>query len=238
MASNMYPNVVTIDPLLGSCEADCLYCDRNKRRYHGMPRLDPNFNWGRALGGKAKTILVCFMTDLFAPRVSRTIQDEIVSRCFAYPQNTYLWQTKYPDGYGYPTHFPDESIFAVTIETDRYTGEISCAPTTLERVNAMRDHKKKIEYCKNSRDKLNVKWNSVRTMVSVEPIMDFDDYFIEWIDELRPDIVSIGADTGHNNLPEPSEAKLKEFVGALRKFVPDVRIEKSLRRLWPDVEVT
>ena len=47
-----------------------------------------------------------------------------------------------------------------------------------------------------------------------------------------------GADTGGNDLPEPSREKLIEFVAQLRDFVPELRLKKNISRLWPDAEVT
>lgn len=43
------------------------------------------------------------------------------------------------------------------------------------------------------------------TTVSIEPILDFDlNVMIEWIKQLQPKFVSIGADSKRHNLPEPS----------------------------------
>lgn len=253
---NMYPGVKTINPLLGSCQHDCSYCYRNKimwrfkksgkgmvnqwDRYHGMPRLDPDFNWQKALGGKPKTIFVCSMTDIGAGNVPPYFQAEIFSKCREYPDNTYLIQTKYPDGIHHLSSLPYKCIIAVTIETISDTLKISCAPLPDVRFMNMvllRDKLLGVERCKN---KITYCWTErPKLMISVEPVIDCDfGLFIEWIEEVGVDIVSIGADTGGNGLPEPSEAKLREFVGALRGFVPEVRIKANLRRLWPDVEVT
>lgn len=254
-SGNMYPGVETENPLLGSCENDCSYCYRNDlmwrfkkdgkglvnhwKRYHGMPRLDPNFNW-KVLGGKTKTIFVCSMTDIGAANVPPYFQYEIFSRCRDYPGNTYIVQTKNPDGIHHLSALPYKCIVAVTIETISDTSKISCAPLPDVRFMNMvllKDKLREIEKLKNT---ITDCWTErPKLMISVEPVIDCDfDLFADWIEEVGVDIVSIGADTGNNNLPEPSESKLRAFVGALREFVPEVRIKKGLRRLWPDVEVT
>ena len=42
--------------------------------------------------------------------------------------------------------------------------------------------------------------------------------------------VSIGADSGKNNLPEPPSQKLKALIDELEKFT-EVRVKKNLKRL-------
>ena len=248
MMSNMYPKTKTINPLLCSCAHDCVYCYRNKmmrrfpamwKRYHGMPRLDPEFNWQKALGGKPKTVFVCSMTDIGAENITDTMREIILLKCGAFPQHTYLIHTKAPGNLvACATALPSGSIVTMTLETDNDTSLISCAPDPLSRLFGLQRLKKRIEYLSSVPGLFNDWTVKPRIMIGVEPIMDFSERFINDIKQQQPDIVSIGADTGGNDLPEPSQEKLIEFVGQLREFVPDVRLKENIRRLWPDAEVT
>jgi hypothetical protein len=71
-------------------------------------------------------------------------------------------------------------------------------------------------------------------MITVEPILDFSVAdFTDLILSCKPDQVNIGADSGHNHLPEPSREKVEELLELL---VPHTRIDlkKNLRRLLPE----
>ena len=68
-------------------------------------------------------------------------------------------------------------------------------------------------------------------MVSIEPIMDFDlEVMVKWMQEIKPEFVSIGADSGNNHLPEPTPEKVKALIEALQEFT-FVKIKDNLKRL-------
>ena len=68
-------------------------------------------------------------------------------------------------------------------------------------------------------------------MVSIEPIMDLDvSTMLAWLEELKPDFVSIGADSKNHNLPEPSSEKIKRLISELSEFT-EVRVKSNLSRL-------
>ena len=70
-----------------------------------------------------------------------------------------------------------------------------------------------------------------KKMVSIEPIMDFDvDTMIDWIRQIKPEFVSIGADSKGHNLPEPSKDKIRALIGALSKITV-VKQKANLSRL-------
>ena len=70
-----------------------------------------------------------------------------------------------------------------------------------------------------------------RTMVSIEPVLDFDLFdFVEFIQRISPDYVSIGADSKNKGLPEPSAEKIERLIIELEKFT-EVRIKSNLARL-------
>ena len=71
-----------------------------------------------------------------------------------------------------------------------------------------------------------------RKMITVEPVMDFDiDIFLQWIRTINPEQVNIGADSGGNNLPEPSPEKLRKFIQALQAGGTKVHVKDNLKRL-------
>ena len=69
-----------------------------------------------------------------------------------------------------------------------------------------------------------------KTMVSVEPILDFDLVgtwnFVRCIRQTNPDFVYVGFDNYNNNLPEPEKLKVQALVDALRTFT-EVRLKDS-----------
>jgi hypothetical protein len=83
----------------------------------------------------------------------------------------------------------------------------------------------------NRADAMNIISEVVKTFVTVEPIMDFDlPEFVELIKRANPIQVNIGADTGHNNLPEPPKGKVLELIAALGEFTT-VKQKSNLSRL-------
>ena len=71
-----------------------------------------------------------------------------------------------------------------------------------------------------------------RKFISVEPIMDFDlEVLVDWMRQIKPDIVEIGADNYHNCLPEPPWEKVEALLETLREFVPRVIEKDRLHRL-------
>ena len=71
----------------------------------------------------------------------------------------------------------------------------------------------------------------IRKMVSIEPIMDFDSRdFLRILQDIKPEFVSIGADSKNNNLTEPSSKKIKELIYHLKRFTK-VIIKNNLDRL-------
>jgi len=156
------------------------------------------------------------MTDLFARGVLDEDIMHVLNRCRFSPDNTYLFQTKNPARFLKFTEnaYPRNVIFCTTIETDTYrtsdsryiTGdEISLAPLPCYRQARMIDVKQKFPNAKIS--------------VTIEPIMDFDEHiFLEMLREMKPDFVSIGADSKRSGLPEPSPEKVQRLIDGLQKF--------------------
>ena len=131
-----------------------------------------------------------------------------------YPKNTYLFQSKNPlQMANFVLLFPSNSILGTTIETNR-DYNISFAPSVKERVLWLKLLSK-----------------TFKTMVSIEPILDFDlDILVSWIKVIQPDFVSIGADSKNNNLPEPPRQKVLDLIDELKKFT-EVKVKSNLKRI-------
>jgi len=134
----------------------------------------------------------------------------ILSHCDNY-NNRYLFQSKNPERFHNNFCFPANTILGTTIETNR-AYVVSRAPGTMQRMEAMW----RLGYPK---------------MVSIEPIIDFDlDVMVEWIKLIKPEFVSIGADSKGHKLPEPEPQKVQSLIMALREMT-QVKVKDNLKRL-------
>jgi len=215
---NMYPWVThTWNPLAGKCLHDCSYCYMKQRflgslkKYQGNTRIDKNSLVDDL--GINNTIFVGSATDIFGKWVPDTLINQILTHCKKY-NNTYLFQSKDP---GRIKQFiellPDNSIIGTTLETNRDYEDISKAPLTSKRY----------------KDFLLI--NYPRKMISIEPVLDFDlDEFFNWIKNINPNFVSIGADSKYNNLPEPNHEKIEKLVRKIQ-CLTEIRVKKNLGRV-------
>ena len=205
-SGNMYPFVThTWNPIRGRCPHDCVYCYMK-----GKPVGELRFEEKELKTnlGEGRFIFVGSSTDMFATMVPEYWIFQTLYHCRQF-KNTYLFQTKNPQRF-LNFIFPENSIFGTTIETNRKMS-ISRAPEIYSRKHWI---------CHMS-----------RRMVSIEPILDFDlDSMILAISYIRPEFVSIGADSKGHNLPEPSPDKVKVLIEELKKFT-EVKIKDNLKRL-------
>ncbi len=219
----------TVNPLAGKCPHECSYCYVSemcnkfpgiKNKYSGKMRVDlkvlskPPGSWG--------TVFVCSMNDLFAGGVEKEDIDSILEWCKKNPNNTYLLQSKNPRRM---YHFmvlsecPPNCIFGTTIETNRIIDGISKAPTIPNRFIGIKD----------------IKEAGGKTMISIEPILDFDlSEMVTIVKRSKPDFVSIGADSKKHGLIEPTPDKLKMLISELQQ-ITEVRLKSNLKRIL-DVE--
>ena len=78
---------------------------------------------------------------------------------------------------------------------------------------------------------IKVRAAGIPRMVSIEPIMDFDlKIMVELIQAIRPEFVSIGADSKGHNLPEPNYLKTKELLNSLER-ITKVYVKDNLNRI-------
>ena len=182
----MYPNTYTCNPLRGACMHRChAYCfvdmlkmrfPNMRKKYSGPPEIDSSVLKGNT--GSGKTIFVCSCTDLFAENVSENVIETIIKECAKYPDNTYLFQSKNPVRLKSFIHMmPKDSILGTTIETNRQSliDKSSHAPSVVDRVKGM----KSLVGLRLLED--------FDTMVSIEPLMDFDvDELVQIIEDINP----------------------------------------------------
>ena len=221
---NMYPWVThTHAHLGGECPHKCSYCYvDNPRfgrpaRYTGPLRLiEDEF---KVNYGTGKTIFIEHMNDLFANDVPAEFIHRIVDHVRQWPENTYVWQTKNPARYLTSGRLiPGNSILGCTIETNRdIPSAIGQAPQPVLRHHAM----------------INLKEQGfVRTFITIEPVMDFDvDVLAQWIADINPEFLNLGADSKNHGLPEPTVTKIMALVDALKKYGIELHEKHNLKRL-------
>jgi len=217
IGSNMYQflnemsdgNGYTWNVIKGKCPHDCVYC---YMKIYKQPELHFDESELKTDLGHGNFIFVGSSCDMWADAVSLERIERVLEHCKIY-QNEYLFQSKNPMNFNRHI-FPQASVLGTTIESNRSYPEISKAPDCTVRMAAL---------CGLSLPK----------MVSIEPIMDFDlDVLVRWIQEIKPQFVSIGADSKGHNLPEPSPDKVNELIKELRQ-ITTVKIKDNLKRLAP-----
>jgi len=161
--------------------------------------------------GEGNFIFVGSSTDGWAYPVPSDWIIDTLGHCRKY-NNRYLFQTKDPARFNmFLDWLPENYTLGTTIETNRDYKRTQ-APTPEARMMAM----------------LSL---PMPKMVSIEPIMDFDPLIlVDWIKQIAPEFVSIGADSKGHNLPEPSEIKTHELLERLRG-ITKVYIKGNLKRL-------
>jgi len=215
-SGNMYGFVThTYNPIGGECPHNCKYCYMKNgflggNKYKGEPYLvDLETN----LGSK-NVIFVGSATDIFAENVSAQAIKSVLNYCSKF-DNEYIFQTKNPSRFHeFLNTFPPNSILTTTIETNDQSINLSSAPSIYQRRNAMKNLPNKFEM-----------------MITIEPLVDFElEMFTDILKEIEPDIITIGADSGNNNLPEPSSSKIEKLIEK-SKDICEVKLKHNLKRL-------
>jgi DNA repair photolyase len=207
---NMYDFVThTWNVIKGKCPHGCVYCYMKR-----FPQKDLRFD-DKELKvnlGDDNFIFVGSSCDMFAEEISDKWILNIINHCKKFP-NTYLFQSKNPKRF-LDFSFPKQTIFGTTIESNIDHEGFSGGASIKERIDAM----------------LKLKDQGYSTMVTIEPIMDFDVTelvnlvsFATW--------VNIGADSGNNNLPEPSAEKVLRLIDLLKQSGVEVKKKINLKRL-------
>lgn len=209
---NMYGFIThTWNPISGTCIHDCSYCYMKRWK---LPTVHLNERVLHKNLGKNKIIFVGSGTDMFAENVSRHDIIAVLDKTCTYNLNTYLFQSKNPKKM-LSFCFPQKSILCTTIESNQHHLEMGAAPNVKDRIEAM----------------IKLKEAGYRTMVTIEPIMDFDlDDLVQIIKEIDPIQVNIGADSKHSEIREPGKDKIEALISSLELFTT-VHIKDNLKRL-------
>ena len=218
---------MTWNVLIG-CTFGCTYCSvrrlvrtrlKNAPRYsEGMkPRLVPELLQRRFKDGDF--CFVGYMGDIACQAKHHVeLVLEVVS---AFPGTKFLFCSKDPAAYQrWGFQYPPNLYLGTTIESNLNHG-LSRAPAPAERYRAM------------------VELQHGHKFVSIEPLLDFHlATLVGWIKEIGPEIVEVGPDNYHNNLPEPvtlqgqpGRGKVRKLLEMLREFCPSVVEKKGLDRL-------
>lgn len=217
----MYPWISdTWNPVRGRCPHDCSYCymRRTWSKDNTVRYVQKEQNTKLGTG---KKIFVGSSVDMWANDIPEAWDLLVLAMCQNYPGNEYLFQTKNPQRfYTFKNSFPPRTILGVTLESNREYPEISKAPSIEDRVYWMKRLEEESKH----------PW-----MISIEPILNFDlEKFVEVIKTIRPSFISIGADSKHHHLPEPSLEKLADFLLVLkgiREPSIEVKTKGNLKRL-------
>ena len=208
---NMYPWIThTWNPIRGKCPHGCVYCFMKDRNV-GLLRLDEKVLADNL--GSGRTIFVGSSTDMWAEKVPGDWIFRVLRRCNEHP-NKYIFQSKNPGRFfHFLAKLPERTILGTTLESNREYGQSGKGPPAWRRASWLSSLRLFIR------------------MVSIEPIMAFDHKeFLDWLREIKPAFVSIGADSKGHKLPEPTASELDNFVVALRD-ITEVKLKKNLARL-------
>jgi len=212
---NMYSFIShTWNTVKGACMHDCKYCYMKRWGKLNPARFDEKEL--KTDLGVDNFIFIGSSNDLFADDIPKEWIVKTLDYCDLY-NNKYLFQTKNPKRVlDFIEHKVfNKSVVCTTIESDIfYPNIMNNTPTPKQRAEAM--------YL------LNV---VVDTFVTIEPIMKFNlKELTELIQTCHPTQVNIGADTGRNDLPEPTKEEINDLIAELSAFTT-IHNKKNLNRL-------
>jgi protein gp37 len=166
-------------------------------------------------------VAVQFMSDIGDPAIPSSVICSVLDSIRDNPEVKYLLLTKSDQFYiEYIDEIPNNCICGITVETDKeIPPDISLAPNIQKRIDSL-------VWLKSN-------YPSMRTFVSIEPIMDFTFELIPKILKVEPWAVAIGYDNYKNQLPEPSEYKTECLYRELSRFTKVYR--KTIRKKWDRV---
>ena len=222
-SGNMYPGFWTWNGIAG-CLFNCTYCYLHDKRlnFDSTPRLvEARFKDNLSKHG-AINIFVGSSGDAWGNHIPSEWISRVLEYCKRFRQNTYLFQTKNPQRFiPFINDLPANTILAVTIETDWNGYSYSEAPSPRFRQVAFNEVRLRSE-------------GRYKTMVSIEPIIWFTGQFGAFLLEMDANIYSIGADSQHSGLKEPSPDCVAALIKELRQAKKEVRLKNNLKRLLKD----
>lgn len=213
---NMYEFIThTWNTIKGECLHDCSYC--YMKRWGKLKPVRFDEKELKTDLGTGNFIFVGSSCDMFA----ENIPDEWIKKTLKHMEkfdSKYLLQTKNPQrvlDYIDACVITDKCTVCTTIESDSFYPDImKNSPQPMQRSIAMQELSEVID-----------------TYVTIEPILEFNlEHMATMIKRCNPKQVNIGADSGRNNLPEPSKSKVLELVSELQKFTI-IHNKSNLQRL-------
>ena len=219
--SRMFKSITKTWNVFVGCEFNCTYCNARKAaltRFKHLDRYKDGFKPHLVESELSRTfkpgefVFVAYMGDIsFAHQTEAYC---ILDRIRQFPDTRFLLCTKDPGCFHkWGLNLPDNVVIATTLETNREVIP-SKAPIPIRRYAALKDY------------------IHPHKMVSIEPVMDFDLFqLLDCMEILKPEIIEVGADNYHNDLPEPSPEKLESLLYHLRHICPNVIEKDGLERL-------
>ena len=213
---NMYEFIThTWNTIKGSCYHDCSYC--YMKRWGKLKPVRFDEKELKTDLGTGNFIFVGSSCDMFA----ENIPDEWIKKTLKHMErfdSKYLLQTKNPTrvlDFIDACVITDKCVICTTIESNKDLFEIKRnSPDVFKRAMAMNELSQIID-----------------SYVTIEPIMDFDmDIMVQLIRDCNAKQINIGADSGRNNLPEPTKEKVLQLVSELQKFTI-IHNKSNLHRL-------
>mgnify|MGYP001607311343 CR=1 FL=1 len=204
--------------LFTGCNFNCTYCWARKLAEGKLKKSYPNgfipTTHPDRFGKRFKPddfVFVSSMGDIaFAPSM---VEDHIIATADKYPETKFLLCSKDPGVFRQVKFHLPNIYLGTTLETNR-NYRLTKAPPPFERYKVMRD------------------LSHPHKFLSIEPLMDFDLLtFVSWIEYIKPEIIEIGADNYHNNLPEPTPDKVNILRSNRLQLCPTVIEKKGLERL-------
>jgi DNA repair photolyase len=212
---NMYGFVThTWNTVKGKCPHDCSYCYMKR-----FPQREIRFDESelRTNLGTGNFIFVGSSNDMFADVIPHDWIYNTLEHMASF-DNKYLLQSKNPERFiEFMGYIPMSSnVLCTTIETNRNYADIGHAPEVQDRAYAMEE----------------LVILGYETMITIEPVMDFDviDFF-RMLSKTGVERVNIGADSGRNDLPEPSKEKVLELIRRLEADGVEVHRKPNLIRI-------
>jgi hypothetical protein len=73
---------------------------------------------------------------------------------------------------------------------------------------------------------------TARKFVTLEPLLDFDEQILlQWLVDIKPEFVNIGADSKGHGLNEPDAGKVRWLIRDLKENDIEVREKTNLKRI-------
>ncbi len=223
--SRMFKTITSTWNVYTGCYFECSYCNARKAaetRFRHVERyrdgFKPRFN-EKELGRHFKPgefIFVSYMGDI--AWANSEWRELILEKVYISQETNFLFQSKNPwifCTYDWPKL--SNIIYGTTIETNR-DYRLTKAPPPNERYKYMA----LLKYSQK--------------FISIEPICDFDlDTLVGWMKDIKPEIIEVGADNYHNDLPEPPWWKVEMLLDILKSICPRVVEKEGLERLKKEV---